>query len=40
MKCTTKWLLGQPVTIRVHLLVALSILALALPGRMPDSQAG
>lgn len=40
MQYTTKRAIVQLLTARLHLLVVLSILGLALLGRMPDSQAG
>ena len=40
MQCTTKRWIVQLALVRLHALVVLSILLLALLGRMPDSQAG
>ena len=40
MKSITKRQIVQLAQVRLHALMVLSILALALAGRMPDSQAG
>jgi len=40
MQCSTKRAIVQRAKARVHALVVLSILVLALLGRMPESQAG
>jgi transposase-like protein len=40
MDCTTKFPIVQLIRIRLHALVVLSILVLAVVGRMPNSQAG